>query len=782
MSSDGTTAVSTAQAKADVLRLVQDTFQRLALEHEQARGDLCRFIEQYFATAQSKKFTGNGAHLPAPFRRTDGVGFSRTDGDRDSLAGTVASVTSSTSMKPLDQMKLASRASKGWAQHATARHENATASQSQDASGESRRLNDTPATVSQQMSAPVGLTISAQEAQMKLVAGLFGACQSREDLDTSVSSLSMLGPPRLSPKPEPGAEAPKISVVAPGGAIVALPPNLNPEDTVLEALKKMFPAKDDSFLEPIADWLAKKFGVITYVDLEVAGSWGDAGMAIVNSDASLSSEAKSLLLELLGIFTSVLDTQPTPNRSPRSSLAPGSTEPRASMTPRHSMDAISAPRTQADVPLTRASLLSVETLGTQQSLCSQMVPSQRSLASVPEESLLAGLSKLLVGRSSKAVEKAAAWLEFQFGMAVYADIESIEGKLAQTGVTLVESDSSLDGETKAALQEVFNRLTSDKDPSFVKPRAVSDNAGSHGAPSRDARKGTDSSLLDGQKLTRSNFLILDTLGSGTFAVVHRVVDKQTQHPFALKEITAATVAQMTHPEQLQQEIDIHRAVDHPSILKCWSAFEDGGSTFLLLEFLEGGTLYQLMQREKVVKEPEAARVFTDVIIGIHYLHTNSFMHRDLKPENILLTLDRRAKIGDFGWSTMVTAQQFILECGSPAYFAPEMVDHCGYDQRVDVWASGILLYEMLVGYSPFASALTETETRKRISTMDFGYGAWFNVPAEVQPLLRNLLRREPSERPATVDILENAWLTSYVGTASLDAARRLERGLGLACE
>merc|ERR1712139_322042 len=113
-------------------------------------------------------------------------------------------------------------------------------------------------------------------------------------------------------------------------------------------------------------------------------------------------------------------------------------------------------------------------------------------------------------------------------------------------------------------------------------------------------------------------------------------------------------------------------------------------------------------------------------------------------------------------------------CGTPAYFAPEMCAGLVYDHRIDVWAMGILLYEMLVGDSPFSSAITELETTKRVLKMDFGYGAWMNVPGPTQVLLKKILTKDPAERLTLLDALNDEWVVGHIGTSIYLSSKELE--------
>merc|ERR1712232_338167 len=232
---------------------------------------------------------------------------------------------------------------------------------------------------------------------------------------------------------------------------------------------------------------------------------------------------------------------------------------------------------------------------------------------------------------------------------------------------------------------------------------------------------------------------------GSFAQVFSVTERSSGNCFALKEIALSKMS----AADVQQEIDIHRSLVHLHVLRCFESFEDFGNVLVLLE-LADGDLYHHMQKEKRLQEDQAARLFSETSSALHYIHLKGLMHRDIKPENILLDSELSAKIGDFGCCTEVSGDK-TQECGTPAYFAPEMCAGNIYDHRIDVWAMGILLYEMLVGHSPFSSAITELETKKRILKMDFGYGAWFNVPGPTQALLKQILTRDPNDRLSLLD-------------------------------
>jgi len=227
------------------------------------------------------------------------------------------------------------------------------------------------------------------------------------------------------------------------------------------------------------------------------------------------------------------------------------------------------------------------------------------------------------------------------------------------------------------------------------------------------------------------------------------------------------------------EITIHKKLKHKNILECYDSFDENGNVYLLLELAQGD-LHHLLQKDKTLKDVDAARVFAEVASGVHYMHLEDVMHRDLKPENVMLDGNNTAKIADFGECALASVPS-TKECGSPAYFAPEMAAGLEYNFKVDTWALGILLYEMLVGCWPFNQAFTIKETKNKIISMDYSYGAWSPVPAPAQPLLRLILRKDPSDRPTLLEVLSHPWIISCVGEAVSAAAQELETQLKQKC-
>jgi serine/threonine protein kinase len=193
------------------------------------------------------------------------------------------------------------------------------------------------------------------------------------------------------------------------------------------------------------------------------------------------------------------------------------------------------------------------------------------------------------------------------------------------------------------------------------------------------------------------------LGGGAFGDVFLARHKHDNKEYALKimnkkkiEDSGATL------DIIYREISIHRRITHENIVKLYSHHEDIENFYLIMDYINSGSLFGLIKKDKVLSEKRAFKYFIQVASAVNFLHTNNLVHRDLKPENILLDDNDNVKLCDFGWCVDIsTSGNRVTFCGTYEYMAPEIIKEMPYDFSIDVWSLGILLYEMTHGYSPF---------------------------------------------------------------------------------
>ncbi len=189
------------------------------------------------------------------------------------------------------------------------------------------------------------------------------------------------------------------------------------------------------------------------------------------------------------------------------------------------------------------------------------------------------------------------------------------------------------------------------------------------------------------------------LGKGAYSEVKLMVDESTGKKYAVKCLEKQRMRSKEELAVVEREIAIHRTLIHPNVIGLRGVQRDEQTIRLVLEFAPHGSLFGLIRKRKCLGEPEAAYYFWQVLRGIRFLHERGIIHRDIKPENILLDEGDVPKISDFGWSVEGGARKTF--CGTLEYMAPEVLQRGNYDEKVDVWALGILLYEMLHGRAPF---------------------------------------------------------------------------------
>ena len=211
-------------------------------------------------------------------------------------------------------------------------------------------------------------------------------------------------------------------------------------------------------------------------------------------------------------------------------------------------------------------------------------------------------------------------------------------------------------------------------------------------------------------------------------------------------------------EQTNREIEIMYKLDHPHIIKLYSHFEDDEDFCLIMQIASKGQLYSVIKRLKRLDQRTAAQYMREVISAIKYLHTRNppIIHRDIKPENILLDQDGRCKLADFGWSNFDDGKKNReTYCGTPEYLAPEMVTKSGHDESVDIWALGVLLFEMLTGRTPFNFTGDRIQLYNNIKSLRIVWTDDF--PQLAKDLVGRILKLNPKDRLSLDEMINHQW-------------------------
>ena len=246
------------------------------------------------------------------------------------------------------------------------------------------------------------------------------------------------------------------------------------------------------------------------------------------------------------------------------------------------------------------------------------------------------------------------------------------------------------------------------------------------------------------------------IGKGGFGLVWKVIHKKTQKVYCIKVIEKAGIIQQKLEAQMNREIEIMYILNHPHCLRLKNHFEDDQNFYLVMPLAHKGQLYRVLRKFRKFDERTAAQILRETISALQYLHSFKppIIHRDIKPENLLLNNGGRVLLADFGWSNFSDGDVRKTFCGTPEYIAPEMLLKKGHDTRVDIWSVGVLMFELLAGYSPFV-AKNNQDLYQNIRRLKIQW------PKDMPPLAKNLigkiLKLNPLDRPSLQEILDHQW-------------------------
>src|SRR5215813_5079748 len=248
------------------------------------------------------------------------------------------------------------------------------------------------------------------------------------------------------------------------------------------------------------------------------------------------------------------------------------------------------------------------------------------------------------------------------------------------------------------------------------------------------------------------------LGKGGMGEVYRARDLKLKREVAIKILPEEFSCDADLVSRFQREAEVLASLNHPNIAAIYDLEEANGRRFLVLELVEGETLADRIQRGPISVD-ESLKIAQSICEALEAAHERGIVHRDLKPANVKITPDGKVKVLDFGIaklaeqrasaSSLESSPTLISEAtqagvilGTAAYMAPEQARGKDVDKRADIWAFGVVLYEMLTGQRLFQGE-TVSDTLAAVLKEE---PAWDSVPAKAQSLLRSCLERDPRRR------------------------------------
>ncbi|VEL27484.1 unnamed protein product [Protopolystoma xenopodis] len=229
-----------------------------------------------------------------------------------------------------------------------------------------------------------------------------------------------------------------------------------------------------------------------------------------------------------------------------------------------------------------------------------------------------------------------------------------------------------------------------------------------------------------------DFEVARKLGEGKFGFVYFARTKCNKVPCALKVVSKKEVVRCRVEHQIRRELEIMCHLRHPHILQMYSFFSDSERIYLVLEFAYHGQMYSDLTRSGRFSEVRSATYVYQLCDALIYCHSKRVLHRDIKPENLLLGINKELKLADFGWSVHAPSLRRRTICGTLDYLPPEMLSGNTHDERVDIWAVGVLCYEMLCGSPPFEHEQHQ-ETHSRICAVKYSF------PRVISPNAQSLI-------------------------------------------
>ncbi|XP_010862392.1 calcium/calmodulin-dependent protein kinase (CaM kinase) II gamma 1 isoform X1 [Esox lucius] len=268
------------------------------------------------------------------------------------------------------------------------------------------------------------------------------------------------------------------------------------------------------------------------------------------------------------------------------------------------------------------------------------------------------------------------------------------------------------------------------------------------------------------------YQLYEELGKGAFSVVRRCVKKSSGQEFAAKIINTKKLSARDH-QKLEREARICRLLKHPNIVRLHDSISEEGFHYLVFDLVTGGELFEDIVAREYYSEADASQCINQILESVQHIHQHDIVHRDLKPENLLLASKMKGaavKLADFGLAIEVQGDQqaWFGFAGTPGYLSPEVLRKDPYGKPVDIWACGVILYILLVGYPPFWDEDQHKLYQQiKAGAYDFPSPEWDTVTPEAKNLINQMLTINPSKRITADQALKHPWICQRSTVASM---------------
>ncbi|XP_073729279.1 calcium/calmodulin-dependent protein kinase type II subunit gamma isoform X22 [Misgurnus anguillicaudatus] len=268
------------------------------------------------------------------------------------------------------------------------------------------------------------------------------------------------------------------------------------------------------------------------------------------------------------------------------------------------------------------------------------------------------------------------------------------------------------------------------------------------------------------------YQLYEELGKGAFSVVRRCVKKSTGQEYAAKIINTKKLSARDH-QKLEREARICRLLKHPNIVRLHESISEEGFHYLVFDLVTGGELFEDIVAREYYSEADASHCINQILESVSHIHQHDIVHRDLKPENLLLASKMKGaavKLADFGLAIEVQGDQqaWFGFAGTPGYLSPEVLRKDPYGKPVDIWACGVILYILLVGYPPFWDEDQHKLYQQiKAGAYDFPSPEWDTVTPEAKNLINQMLTINPAKRITADQALKHPWVCQRSTVASM---------------